>query len=339
MECSKKTLALPGKPPMLLKPRGMLRSYRLQGLVEASIAIAPEELRGEMAGNVGMKRWRTKPEDSDEKNAPLFMSMMRDRHPVLALIDWEFRLLCREVGWDRRTVRAAADALVPLIDLTERQCFTFYGHEHRAMRYGTMLLESRGVRGQERAEILLGILMHDIGKSVVSGDTLSKADKPEVYEQEILDGHPVFGHAIVSTAIEDLRRRGFRIGPEGDRIANIVRWHHERYDGRGYPDKLAGDGIPIGARLAGFCDSFDTMTSVRPYRLDPMCLYRNEREFGAVQESKANLNTQFNGGIVNDFLAVIGRWQDTVLDIMCAARGTCGKAGRESALGQPQKEG
>lgn len=97
-------------------------------------------------------------------------------------------------------------------------------------------------------------LLHDIGKIGVSELVLGKAEKLTDEEFEEIKKHPVIGEAILAPLLYD---------PE---ILGAVRHHHERMDGRGYPDKLVGDQIPLMARIVSVADAFDALTSARPYR-------------------------------------------------------------------------
>jgi putative two-component system response regulator len=102
--------------------------------------------------------------------------------------------------------------------------------------------------------IRYGALLHDIGKIGVPDAILNKPGPLTPDEVEIIQQHPVIGERICRPL-----RDGAEIGP-------IVRGHHERWDGTGYPDKLAGEAIPLGSRVIAVADAFDAMTTDRPYR-------------------------------------------------------------------------
>jgi len=99
-----------------------------------------------------------------------------------------------------------------------------------------------------------GALLHDIGKIGVPDNILRKPAALSEAEWVTMRKHPEFGARIVAGI------------PFLEDVARIVRHHHERWDGRGYPDGLAGEDIPLGARIFAVADSFDAMTSDRPYR-------------------------------------------------------------------------
>jgi len=102
--------------------------------------------------------------------------------------------------------------------------------------------------------ITIGAHLHDIGKIVVPRDILNAARKLSPDEMAQIQLHTSLGWALVEQA-------GFETV-----ICEIVRHHHERYDGNGYPDRLQGEGIPIGARVVGIADSYEALTSARTYR-------------------------------------------------------------------------
>ena len=95
--------------------------------------------------------------------------------------------------------------------------------------------------------------LHDIGKMAVPDAILEKPAALEAGEVELIRQHTVIGERILA------------VSPALRRVGQLVRHSHERYDGDGYPDGLAGDEIPLGARIIAVCDAFDAMTSPRPY--------------------------------------------------------------------------
>lgn len=138
--------------------------------------------------------------------------------------------------------------------------------------------------GQEAgAELSYGFLLHDVGKVGIPESILCKPGPLTDEEYEVMKTHPLIGVQIVApikflgTAVE------------------VIRCHHERWDGRGYPDGLAGEDIPIGARIFSVCDTFDAMTSDRPYRRALPFDY-------AVEEIERCGGTQFDPVVVDAFV-------------------------------------
>ncbi|MGH2725762.1 MAG: HD-GYP domain-containing protein, partial [Actinomycetota bacterium] len=129
------------------------------------------------------------------------------------------------------------------------------GHAERVAKLSEMTARTYGLSGDECRVIRYIALMHDIGKLGVSTKILAKPGKLTDEEYEHMKLHPVRGYEIVSE-IDFLKRAA----------ETAVRHHHERMDGRGYPDGLAGEEIPVIARIVMCCDAFDSMTSTRVYR-------------------------------------------------------------------------
>ncbi len=135
------------------------------------------------------------------------------------------------------------------------------GHSIRVSHYSVMIATELSLGGEELRQIELGGHVHDIGKIGVRSEVLNKPGKLTDAEYEHIMTHPVVGWRILAPLLG-----------ETPLALNIVRSHHERYDGRGIPDRLAGEGIPFEARIAAVADSFDAMTSDRPYRPDGMSI-------------------------------------------------------------------
>jgi putative two-component system response regulator len=135
------------------------------------------------------------------------------------------------------------------------------GHSVRVSHYSVMIARELGLDGDLLRHIELGGHVHDIGKIGVREDVLNKPGKLTDAEYEHIMTHPVVGWRILAPLLG-----------ETPVALNIVRSHHERFDGRGVPDRLAGEQIPFEARIAAVADSFDAMTSDRPYRPDGMSI-------------------------------------------------------------------
>lgn len=128
------------------------------------------------------------------------------------------------------------------------------GHSERVADIAQLLCEEMGLPREQQLKIHVGAHLHDIGKIGVPDYILDKQGKLTPAEFEQIKQHPVIGDHIVG------RIKAFH------NIADIVRYHHERFDGRGYPDGLAGREIPLGARIVAVADSLDAMTTTRVYR-------------------------------------------------------------------------
>ena len=128
-----------------------------------------------------------------------------------------------------------------------------HGHSRRVARYASNIAKRMGLSTAEVAKIRTAGVIHDVGKVKTPTTVLHKQGALTDGELKVLQRHPVQGATMVS-AFGD------------DELTAIVRHHHERLDGAGYPDRLAGDAIPLGARIIAVADTFDAITSTRPYR-------------------------------------------------------------------------
>jgi response regulator RpfG family c-di-GMP phosphodiesterase len=145
------------------------------------------------------------------------------------------------------TVRALASAVEARDAYTGR-------HAERVAAYGLQLADVYGMRLGDNPQIEFGFLLHDAGKVAVPDAILFKAGSLTSAERLIIEQHPITGSEIVrDIAFLDAAR-------------DVIRHHHERWDGTGYPDGLAGDAIPISARIFAVADTLDALTTHRPYR-------------------------------------------------------------------------
>jgi putative nucleotidyltransferase with HDIG domain len=129
-----------------------------------------------------------------------------------------------------------------------------HGHSYRVSRYALRVGRALGLSARDLEILEYGALLHDIGKIAIQHEILLKKERLTDQEFLSLKQHPTVGADIVEN-LKFLRE-----------AAVLVRYHHEQPNGRGYPDGLRGEEIPIGARIILCCDAFDAMTSDRPYR-------------------------------------------------------------------------
>ena len=157
------------------------------------------------------------------------------------------------------------------------------GHSNRVAELSLGMAKSMGLSVMEQEMIHIGGHLHDIGKIGIPDAILNKPGKLTVGEFDIMRQHPNIGSGIVSK-VKALRS-----------IDSIVRHHHERFDGRGYPDGLCGEEISLGARIVAVADAFDAMNSIRTYRsaLSP---------HQALAEMQRCRGTQFDPDIVDILL-------------------------------------
>jgi HD-GYP domain-containing protein (c-di-GMP phosphodiesterase class II) len=174
------------------------------------------------------------------------------------------------------------DALVAALDARDKET---EGHSRRVVAYTLALARRMTLSAAELTIIRRGALLHDIGKIGVPDAVLLKPGPLDDAERAIMRRHPEWGERILSGI-------PFLVG-----AAEIVCAHQERWDGAGYPHNLKGEAIPLGARIFAVADTFDAMTSDRPYRAArPYALARAEIEAGS--------GTQFDPRMVEVFLQI-----------------------------------
>ncbi len=146
------------------------------------------------------------------------------------------------------------DIIECLVAAIEAKDFYTSGHSFRVAAMSWDLAKKAGLQGIDLENVHIAAHLHDIGKIGISEQILTKKGKLSFYEYSQMQKHPQIGYNILSRS-QILQK-----------IARIVLGHHERWDGRGFPDKLKEKATPIGARIIAICDAIDAMTSKRPYR-------------------------------------------------------------------------
>lgn len=174
------------------------------------------------------------------------------------------------------------------------------GHTQRVTRYATMIAEKLELPDDQIELIRLGGPLHDIGKIGIDDAILRKEGKLTADEYAKMQKHTTMGAEILQTITEM------------QLIIPIVRSHHERWDGNGYPDRLAGEDIPFLARIVAVADAFDAMTSHRPYHDNK----RGKSPAWAFAEVEAQSGRQFDPRCAAAFLAIREQIVRTMRDLM-----------------------
>ena len=183
----------------------------------------------------------------------------------------------------QETYLATMKSLATVIEAKDQ---TTRGHLDRTQAYGLALARRIAPRLAEHPTIGYGFFLHDIGKVGIPEHILCKAGPLSVDEWTVMRNHPIIGAQIVAP-----------IAFLADAV-ELIRHHHERFDGTGYPDGLAGEEIPLAARVFSVADSFDAMTSDRPYR-DSIGVER------ALAEIRGGGGTQWDPLVVRVFVQMI----------------------------------
>jgi HD-GYP domain-containing protein (c-di-GMP phosphodiesterase class II) len=161
-------------------------------------------------------------------------------------------------------------------------------HTEDVVDLSVRVAERMGVSEDIRRQTELGALLHDIGKIHIPDAIINKPGKLDAHEWAIMKTHTILGQEMLD-----------QVGGLLTTVGLVVRASHERYDGGGYPDGLAGEAIPLGARIVAACDSFNAMTTTRSYRKALPVSH-------AVEELRRCSGTQFDPAVVDALLDVVG---------------------------------
>ncbi len=144
-----------------------------------------------------------------------------------------------------------------LVGVLEAKDLSTAAHTWRVVLYTRALAEEAGLDHEFVKRLTYGAALHDVGKIEIPDEILQKPGRLTPAEFEVMKTHAALGH-----------ERLLRMDETDPVLLELVRHHHERWDGLGYPDKIAGNAIPVGARIFSVIDTFDAMTSLRPYRME-----------------------------------------------------------------------
>lgn len=164
-------------------------------------------------------------------------------------------------------------------------------HSQRVADMAFDLARRVGIKGAELENIHMAAHLHDIGKIGVPDQILRKPGRLLPHEWAVIKRHPEIGYKILNKS----RRLSS--------IARLVLYHHERWDGKGYPAGLKGEAIPLGSRIIALCDAIDAMTSERPYR--PALTWHH-----CWEEVVANKAIQFDAVLVEAAEALWPMWEN-----------------------------
>lgn len=187
---------------------------------------------------------------------------------------------------DNSIDKKALESIASMLNKINKKDKYTYSHSERVVIYAKKFGIYLNLDEQAKKDLLLAAYLHDIGKLEISKELLNKREKLSQSEFNILRQHPTIGADLVSK-IKDFNA-----------VEPIIKYHHEKYDGTGYPGKLKGDQIPYLARILTIVDSFDAMTSKRPYNIS--------KDYNqAIVELKKCAGTHFDADLTYKFIDML----------------------------------
>ena len=206
--------------------------------------------------------------------------LLHRRAGRIAEAEWRRRIegeiLVRHVGLERRIEEFAVASLDVLVTALEARDPFMSGHSMRVAQLSASLADALGYAEEEVESVRLAGRLHDIGMTVISEQVLNRKGPLTAAEREQIREHPVVGQQLLQPYAHL------------SQTARFVRGHHERWDGRGYPDGLRGDDIPWGARILAVAETYDALVTSRAYSV------------GVLSPNEARLKLQSEAGTVFD---------------------------------------
>ena len=202
---------------------------------------------------------------------------------TMMFMAYELEVARTVVENERRMLRDVTSALAEAVDA--KDTYT-RGHSSRVAEYSNLLAKEMGLSERDTERVVRMAILHDVGKIGVPDAVLNKPDKLTDEEFDLIKSHTERGGDILG-----------KVNSMPD-LSTGARWHHERYDGAGYPDGLSGDDIPIEARIICVADCYDAMTSDRVYR-------KHLPQDAVRQEIVDGMGTQFDPEVAKAMLRLI----------------------------------
>ncbi len=242
--------------------------------------------KGKLTVSIGIATYPRNAASKEELLKAAEEALYRAKHAAesrVALYYSVFDDLKSELNHSDLSLLNTIKTLITVVNAKDKYTF---GHSERVLRYSTVLAEQVGLGDEQVKYIKYGAYLHDIGKIEIGREVLNKQEPLTADEWTVLQCHPQWGADIVKpvTALKQI-------------LPQILH-HHERFDGEGYPNGLKGTEIPLNARILAIADSFDAMTTTRPYQ--------EARSLkGAVQEIRRCAGTQFDPQLIEAFIKAL----------------------------------
>lgn len=253
----------------------------LTGVAEVSTAVECLQL--------GALDYISKPVLIDEVKARV-QKALEKRDLILQNRFYQQKLESRVKELDRRNKQSLINGVQTLVHALEAKDAYTSGHSARVSKYATKTAVYMGITGDRLEHIRLGGELHDIGKIGTREDILNKPGPLSMEEFEHVKAHTILGERILAPFLA-----------ESPAVLRIVRSHHERLDGQGFPDGLRSDAIPLEARIVAVVDAFDAMTTSRAYR-------PSRAPLEAVEELRHCAGSHFDRQVVEAFLAAFSNF-------------------------------
>ena len=184
-----------------------------------------------------------------------------------------------------RAAQAGVEALAAAVDIRDNYTAE---HSEEVVDLACRVAKQLGVEGSGLSEVEVAARLHDVGKIGVPDAVLHKRGPLDPEEWQIIKQHPVWGSQMLARV------------PELAGVATLIRYEHERWDGKGYPDGISGEDIPLASRIVFVCDAYHAITSTRPYR-------EAKPSEVALQELQAHAGSQFDPSAVEALTQVVGQ--------------------------------
>jgi len=216
--------------------------------------------------------------------SPYYVALMVPLFGVLAVFASERRVRLVQLTELNGAYRGTAMVLAEVVDADD----AYTGmHTRDVVELSVAVAEKMALESEQTRNVEFGALLHDVGKVVIPKEIVNKPGPLNDAEWELMRTHTIAGQRMLD-----------RVGGAMCEVGAIVRASHERWDGGGYPDGLAGEQIPLEARIVCACDAYNAMTTTRPYReaMEPA---------DAAAELARCAGTQFDPAVVEALLAVV----------------------------------
>jgi putative nucleotidyltransferase with HDIG domain len=233
------------------------------------------------------------------------------RERTLELVETTSRAASAETG----AALGSLAFLEVLAETLEARAPVLRGHARRVAWYASLLADRLGLPAAEQDELRRAAFLHDLGKVGVPSDLLERSATLDAEELQAVRRHPETGARLLQPLAV------------ARTVADVVRHHHERWDGEGYPDGLRGEQIPRAARIVAIADAWDAMTSQRPHRA-PLA------PEAAREELEREAGRQFDPELIKEFLALLASGACDEVDLVTEALRVVGARTRSGGAGR-----